>query len=165
MLVDLPGTYSLSAYSPEELYVRKQLIDHTPDLVINVIDTSNLERNLYLTTQLIDMHIPIIVLIVFCIIGMMFVGGFWDSEAEGYGDLALAFGNTDASVGLPWGSIIALVFTFIYLLCRRVISFGDAAVCIVDGFGAMVPALLIPPSRSPSSSRRPRSAPMSSSPG
>lgn len=78
--------------------------------------------------KLIDMLIPIIVLIVFCIIGMMFVGGFWDSEAEGYGDLALAFGNTDASVGLPWGSIIALVFTFIYLLCRRVISFGDAAV-------------------------------------
>ncbi len=93
--------------------------------------------------KLIDMLIPIIVLIVFCIIGMMFVGGFWDSEAEGYGDLALAFGNTDASVGLPWGSIIALVFTFIYLLCRRVISFGDAAVCIVDGFRAMVPALLI----------------------
>ena len=48
-----------------------------------------------------------------------------------------------ASVGLPWGSIIALVITFIYLLCRRVISFGDAAVCIVDGFRAMVPALLI----------------------
>src|SRR5574344_2368289 len=60
-LVDLPGTYSLSAYSPEELYVRKQLIEHTPDIVINVIDTSNLERNLYLTTQLIDMHIKMVV--------------------------------------------------------------------------------------------------------
>lgn len=59
-LVDLPGTYSLSAYSPEELYVRKQLVDNTPDIVINVIDTSNLERNLYLTTQLIDMHIPFV---------------------------------------------------------------------------------------------------------
>lgn len=60
-LVDLPGTYSLSAYSPEELYVRKQLIEHTPDIVINVIDSSNLERNLYLTTQLIDMHIKMVV--------------------------------------------------------------------------------------------------------
>lgn len=60
-LVDLPGTYSLSAYSPEELYVRKQLVDHTPDVVINVIDTSNLERNLYLTTQLIDMHVRMVV--------------------------------------------------------------------------------------------------------
>lgn len=55
-LVDLPGTYSLSAYSPEELYVRRHLIDDTPDIVINVVDSSNLERNLYLTTQLIDMH-------------------------------------------------------------------------------------------------------------
>ncbi len=60
-LVDLPGTYSLSAYSPEELYVRKQLIEHTPDIVINVIDTSNLERNLYLTTQLVDMHVKMVV--------------------------------------------------------------------------------------------------------
>ena len=86
---------------------------------------------------------PSLVLIVCCVIGMMYIGGFWDPEAEGFGDLALAFGNTSASVGLPWGSIIALVITFIYLLCRRVISFGDAAVCIVDGFRAMVPALLI----------------------
>ena len=60
-LVDLPGTYSLSAYSPEELYVRRQLVDDTPDVVINVIDTSNLERNLYLTTQLMDMHLRVVV--------------------------------------------------------------------------------------------------------
>ena len=60
-IVDLPGTYSLSAYSPEELYVRRHLIDQTPDVVINVIDSSNLERNLYLTTQLIDMHLRMVV--------------------------------------------------------------------------------------------------------
>lgn len=59
-LVDLPGTYSLSAYSPEELYVRKLLVEETPDIVINVIDASNLERNLYLTTQLIDMHVRMV---------------------------------------------------------------------------------------------------------
>ena len=59
-IVDLPGTYSLSAYSPEELYVRKQIIENTPDVIINVIDTSNLERNLYLTTQLIDMHLRMV---------------------------------------------------------------------------------------------------------
>ncbi len=59
-LVDLPGTYSLSAYSPEELYVRRQIIDKTPDVVINVIDVSNLERNLYLTTQLIDMNLRMV---------------------------------------------------------------------------------------------------------
>ena len=59
-LVDLPGTYSLTAYSPEELYVRKQIIEKTPDVVINVIDSSNLERNLYLTTQLIDMNLRMV---------------------------------------------------------------------------------------------------------
>ena len=59
-IVDLPGTYSLSAYSPEELYVRKQIIEHTPDVIINVIDASNLERNLYLTTQLIDMNLRMV---------------------------------------------------------------------------------------------------------
>ncbi len=59
-IVDLPGTYSLSAYSPEELYVRKQIIEKTPDVIINVIDTSNLERNLYLTTQLIDMNLHMV---------------------------------------------------------------------------------------------------------
>lgn len=54
-LVDLPGTYSLTAYSPEELYVRRYLKEHTPDVIINVVVASNLERNLYLTTELIDM--------------------------------------------------------------------------------------------------------------
>ena len=56
-LVDLPGTYSLSAYSPEELYVRKNLLEAMPDVVVNVVDASNIERNLYLTTQLIDMNL------------------------------------------------------------------------------------------------------------
>ena len=60
ILVDLPGTYSLSGFSPEELYVRKNLIESTPDVVINVLDSSNLERNLYLTTQLIDMNIRMV---------------------------------------------------------------------------------------------------------
>ncbi len=59
-IIDLPGTYSLSAYTPEELYVRKYIIDQTPNVIINVVDSSNLERNLYLTTQLIDMDVPMI---------------------------------------------------------------------------------------------------------
>lgn len=60
-IVDLPGTYSLSAYSPEEIYVRKHIIEETPDLIINVVDASNLERNLYLTTQLIDMNVMMVI--------------------------------------------------------------------------------------------------------
>ncbi|NTV47696.1 MAG: GTP-binding protein [Chlorobiales bacterium] len=60
-IIDLPGTYSLSAFSPEETYVRKYIIDEQPDIVINVVDASNLERNLYLTTQLIDMDINVVI--------------------------------------------------------------------------------------------------------
>ena len=60
-IVDLPGTYSLSAYSPEEIYVRRHIIDQTPDIIINVVDASNLERNLYLTTQLIDMNVRMVI--------------------------------------------------------------------------------------------------------
>ena len=60
-IVDLPGTYSLSAYTPEEMYVRKHIIEQTPDVIINVVDASNLERNLYLTTQLIDMNVRMVI--------------------------------------------------------------------------------------------------------
>jgi ferrous iron transport protein B len=60
-IVDLPGTYSLSPYSPEERYVRRHLNDHCPDVVVNVVDASNLERNLYLATQLIDMDMRIVI--------------------------------------------------------------------------------------------------------
>ena len=60
-IVDLPGTYSLSAYSPEEIYVRRYLHDEVPDVIINVVDASNLERNLYLTTELIDMDRSMII--------------------------------------------------------------------------------------------------------
>ena len=60
-IVDLPGIYSLSAYTPEELYVRKHIIEETPDVIINVADSSNLERNFYLTTQLIDMNVRMVI--------------------------------------------------------------------------------------------------------
>lgn len=59
-ITDLPGTYSLTAYSPEEIYVRKYIANNHPDIIINVVDASNLERNLYLTTQLIDMDVKIV---------------------------------------------------------------------------------------------------------
>ena len=93
--------------------------------------------------SLLDLLLPIILLIICCVIGMLYVGGFWDPESDCFGDLSGAFGNTDASVGLPWGSIIALVITFIYLLIRRVVSFKEATECFVTGFKAMVPAMLI----------------------
>ncbi|MDD3077958.1 MAG: ferrous iron transport protein B [Paludibacter sp.] len=60
-IVDLPGTYSITEYSPEELYVRKHITQNHPDIVLNVVDASNLERNLFLTTQLIDMNIKVVI--------------------------------------------------------------------------------------------------------
>ncbi|MFM7023218.1 MAG: ferrous iron transport protein B [Flavobacteriales bacterium] len=59
-ITDLPGTYSLSAYSPEEIFVRQHIIEAQPDVVVNIVDATNLERNLFLTTQLIDMNIPVV---------------------------------------------------------------------------------------------------------
>ena len=89
------------------------------------------------------MLIPVVVLIVFCIVGMLYVGGFWDPAAEGYQSLILAFGNTDAFLALPWGSLIALVFTFVYLLLRRVVAFKESMKCLTSGFNSMLPAILI----------------------
>lgn len=60
-VVDLPGTYSLSAYSPEEVIARDYILDEQPDLVINVVDASNLERNLYLTVQLLELGVPLLI--------------------------------------------------------------------------------------------------------
>ena len=60
-IVDLPGTYSLTAYSPEEIIARDFIIEESPDVVINVIDATNLERNLYLTVQLLELEVPVVV--------------------------------------------------------------------------------------------------------
>ena len=59
-IVDLPGTYSLTAYSPEEIIARDYIIEERPDVVINVVDATNLERNLYLTVQILELDVPVI---------------------------------------------------------------------------------------------------------
>ena len=91
--------------------------------------------------RVIDLVLPAIVLIVTCTIGMLYVGGYFGGDYAD--DFIGAFGNTDAFVALPWGAVISLVFTFIYFLCRRVLSFKDAAACIPQGFIAMVPPMII----------------------
>lgn len=88
--------------------------------------------------RVIDLVLPIIVLVALSIIGLIYVGGFFGGK-----DFVTAFGDTDATVGLPWGAVIALVFTMIYLIARRVITFKEAMECIPKGFKAMVPAILI----------------------
>ncbi len=88
--------------------------------------------------KVLDLVLPIIVLIAVCVFALVYVGGIFDGSG-----FVEAFSNTDATVGLPWGSIIALVFTIIYLCARKLVSFKEAMECIPKGFIAMVPAILI----------------------
>ena len=97
--------------------------------------------------RVIDLILPIALLIVSCVIGLIYVGGFFGVDYWGgtdyAGDFVGAFGNTDATIGLPWGGIISLIVIIIYLICRKIISFGDSMKCVPQGFVAMVPAILI----------------------
>ena len=97
--------------------------------------------------RVFDLVIPIVILIIVCVIGLVYVGGFFGTDIWGgtdyAGDFIGAFSNTDATIGLPWGGIITLVVVMIYLVCRRTISFKDAMECFPAGFKAMVPAILI----------------------
>lgn len=88
--------------------------------------------------KVIDLILPVIVLVVISVLGLLYVGEYFTGL-----DFVTAFGNTDATVGLPWGAIVALIFTVIYLMARRVITFKDAMNAIPKGFKAMVPAILI----------------------
>ena len=94
-----------------------------------------------------DLVIPIVLLIAVCVVGLIYVGGFFGTDAWGgtdcAGDFIGAFSNTDATLGLPWGGIITLVAVMIYLVCRRTITFKEAMECFPEGFKAMVPAILI----------------------
>ena len=88
--------------------------------------------------RVIDLVFPIIALIVSCVFGLIYVGGFFDHY-----NFITAFSDTDATVGLPWGGLAALVIILIYMLVRRIISFKDSMNCVPQGFIAMVPAILI----------------------
>ena len=88
--------------------------------------------------RVVDLIIPVVLLIVSCVFGLLYVGGFM--EGEGFID---AFANTDATVGLPWGCLIALVLIIIYMMARGIISFKESMDCLPQGFIAMVPAILI----------------------
>ena len=88
--------------------------------------------------RVLDLVLPVVVLIICCVIGMIYSGGFF--EGEGF---ITAFSNSDASVGLMLGSAFALVFSFVYFLIRRSMSFKDMMGCIPEGFKAMVPAIMI----------------------
>ena len=93
--------------------------------------------------SLLDLVLPIIFLIVVSVIALIYVGGFFDPASGFQGDFVGAFGNTDATVGLPWGALITLIVTIAYLLIRRVIDFGESMNCLTEGFNSMVAAIMI----------------------
>ena len=93
-------------------------------------------------SRVIDLILPIAVLIVLSVLTLIYVGGFF-TAGDNFHNFIGAFGDTDATIGLPLGGIVALVFTMIYLMCRRLVSFKEAMECIPAGFNAMLPAILI----------------------
>ena len=94
-----------------------------------------------------DLVLPIVFLIIVSVIALVYVGGFFGVDAWGgtdcAGDFVGAFGNTDATIGLPWGGLFSLIFIVIYMIIRKVVNFKEAMDCVPQGFIAMVPAILI----------------------
>lgn len=126
-LVDLPGTYSLSAYSPEEKYVRSYITEKTPDVIVNVVDSTNLERNLYLTTQLIDMNVRTIVAL-----------NMYD-EFKNSGD-KLDYKKLGKLLGIPFVPTIAKKKIGIDELFRTAIKLYEGS-DIVDNEGVLISAI------------------------
>jgi len=91
----------------------------------------------------LDLVLPVLVLIVACVWALIYNGGFFEVGGDYFHDFIGAFSNTDATVGLPLGGFIALIFTIVYMAIRGVVGFGDSMKSIPKGFNAMVPAILI----------------------
>ena len=109
-----------------------------------------MNEQLIINVKVFDLIFPVVVLIISCVIGMIYIGGFFGPVAflgedapDNTFNFVYAFADTDSTIGLPWGALIALVITIAYLLLRRVIKFKDAMACIPKGFTSMVPAMLI----------------------
>ena len=93
--------------------------------------------------KVIDLIIPVVFLIISCVIGMIYSGGFFTAGSDGFKNFVTSFSNSDASVGLVYGSFAAVIFTVVYYLCRRVLNFKKCMESIPEGFKAMVPAIMI----------------------
>ena len=94
-------------------------------------------------SSVLDLLLPIIVLIALCIVGLIWTGGMWDAGSDNYGNFIMAFSDADAGSGLCLGSIVAIVFTFIYYWCRGLISFNKSMESIPNGFIQMISPILI----------------------
>ena len=118
--------HEFNAINNNDLYTTGERVD------AGVAETENSNG------KVVDLILPVIALVITCIIGLLYIGGFFSGA-----DFITAFGDTDATVGLPWGALIALVITIFYLMARKVVTFKEAMECIPKGFVAMVPAILI----------------------
>lgn len=108
----------------------------TGDLVFDGTDDEKGNEN----GKVIDLVLPVVTLIICCVIGMIYSGGFFSGEGIGFVE---AFSNSDASVGLMLGSFFAFLITVLFYAYRKVLSFKDSMACVPEGFKAMVPAILI----------------------
>lgn len=108
------------------------------EMFVEIADTKDPGKFKDTKGRVIHLVVPIIVLIISCVVGMIYTGGFFDGVS-----FAEAFANSDASVGLVFGSSIALIFTIIFYILSGVLSFKDCMGAIPDGFKSMVPAILI----------------------
>ena len=93
--------------------------------------------------KVIDLVLPVVILIISCVIGMLYTGGFFSMEGNFFENFVTAFSESDASVGLAYGSFGGIVFTLIFYLCRRILKFKECMSSIEEGFKAMVPPILI----------------------
>ena len=124
-------------YGPMAIH-EKNALEKGDLFTTGTVKASNENEQVNEKGRVIDLIFPIAVLIIFCVIGMIYTGGFFDGES-----FIDAFSNSDASVGLVFGSFIAMVLTVIFYLCRRVLSFKDCMSSLPEGFKSMVPAILI----------------------
>ena len=124
-------------YGPMKLHEMNAILNNdlytSGDRVDNVAEEAGNSKG-----KVIDLILPVVFLIVTCVFALVYNGGILDGA-----NFIDAFSNTDATVGLPWGALIALVLTMIYMVCRRVITFKGAMECVPEGFKAMVPAITI----------------------
>ena len=124
-------------YGPMKLHEMNAVLNNdlytSGDRVDNVAEDAGNSKG-----KVIDLILPVVFLIVTCVFALVYNGGILDGA-----DFITAFSDTDATVGLPWGALIALVLTMIYMVCRRVITFKGAMECVPEGFKAIVPAITI----------------------
>ncbi len=117
--------HEYNAVNNGDLYTTGERVDETEEVVSS-------------KGKVMDLILPVAVLIVLCVLALIYVGGFFSGSS-----FVDAFANTDATVGLPWGAIVALVITIAYLMLRKLVTFKEAMECVPKGFIAMVPAILI----------------------